>query len=379
MRNPPNGSFPYGVIEGFFGPAWSWSDRADYAPFLAGYDFDFYIYAPKDDALLRQHWRDDWRPEVWSELAALRAVYHDHGVRFGIGLSPFGLQQSYDAASARDLVRKVKRINELEPDILAILFDDMPYANRDVAEVQSTIVIDVLNVSEATRHLTCPTYYCDDPVLTAALGSAPDEYLHDFGERLPQDVQILWTGPKVCSPTYPKSHLEDVARRLGRKPFIWDNYPVNDGPRMCKYLHLRPCNERASLREHSAGVAANPMNQAQLSKIPLATLPLALSQREVYRPDAAFGEALTALCDDGFANALLTDLETFHDRGLSEISTVEHQQLLSRYGSFDTPAAEEIVQWLNGAFEPSAELLAEFAGFGQQLRAGRSTSNSPPS
>jgi hypothetical protein len=41
---------PYlGIIEGFFGPPWTWQEREAYAPYLKSHGYAFYIYAPKGD------------------------------------------------------------------------------------------------------------------------------------------------------------------------------------------------------------------------------------------------------------------------------------------------------------------------------------------
>ena len=190
--------------------------------------------------------------------------------------------------------------------------------SAELAAIQTTIVADALEVSRAKAHITCPTYYSDDSVLVNALGGAPDDYLQQFGATLNSSVDIFWTAPKVCTQVYTPAHLRDVAVRLGRKPFIWDNYPVNDGPRMCKPLHLRAVDARRALLEESAGFAANPMNQAGLTKILLATF-----------------------------------------------STDQLTRFKDKYGEHDTPISREIMRWLVGRFEPSAELTAEFEEFGQ--------------
>ena len=70
-----------------------------------------------------------------------------------------------------------------------------------------------------------------------------------------------------------REHLEGVRERLGCPVLLWDNCPVNDGPRMSRRLHLRAFTGRSvvpdvPLSRHGT----NPMNAAHLSRIPLATL-----------------------------------------------------------------------------------------------------------
>jgi hypothetical protein len=356
--------FACGVIEGFYGRAWSWQARADYAAFLKQTGFVFYVYAPKGDSHLRKAWREDWPDAEWRALEKLRARYRECGVGFGIGFTPWGTQKEYGPATRSDLLRKLARIDALEPDLLAILFDDMPGIVADLARRQVAIAHDARDASRARSFLFCPTYYSFDPVLESALGPMPSRYLEEIGEALDPEIGVFWTGPRICSREYTGAHLAEVAARLGRKPFLWDNYPVNDGPRMCRYLHLRAVAGRpATLRDWTSGLAANPMNQPELSKIPLRTLRESLAAGGTYDPAAAFRRAADAVCGPALARALEEDLAALHDGGLGALDPAQRAALRARYAPFDEPCAHEIVAWLDGAFEPSQEVLAAFEGW----------------
>jgi hypothetical protein len=356
--------FRCGVIEGFFGRPWSASARAGYADFLAQHGFDFYLYAPKADGFLRRAWREDWPVGERRALETLRARHREAGVEFGVGLTPYGLQTGYDAASRRALLEKVARIDALEPDLLAVLFDDVPGVRTDLAERQVAIAHDLIGASRARSFLFCPTYYSDDPIQASALGPMPERYLEHVGRLLDPGVAIFWTGPRICSREYAEAHLRDVAARLGRRPFLWDNYPVNDTPRLASHLLLRAVTGRpGALREWTSGLAANPMNQAELSKIPLLTLRESLTRGDAYDPNVAFREAARILCGAALAEALEADLPWLHDAGLGALDPARRAALRARYAGFGGPFAREVVEWLDGAYAPSAEHLAEFAGY----------------
>ena len=114
----------------------------------------------------------------------------------------------------------------------------------------------------------CPTYYSFDPILDKVFGERPENYLEDLAELLDQSIDIMWTGPKVISSELTVEHLKEVSSILKRKPLIWDNYPVNDGPKNCKFIFLDAFKNRSSdIKDHISGYMSNPMNQAQLSKI----------------------------------------------------------------------------------------------------------------
>jgi hypothetical protein len=356
--------FACGVIEGFYGEPWSFAARADYAGFLRDAGFDFYLYAPKYDEQLRKGWREEWPDAGWRALEALRARYRECGVAFGIGFTPWGAQLEYGPATRSQLRRKLARIDELEPDLLAILFDDMRGSVAELAERQVAIAHDARDASRASSFLLCPTYYSDDRVLESALGPMPGGYLEELGKRLDPQIEIFWTGPRICSREYTEEHLAGVAERLGRRPFLWDNYPVNDGPRMCRHLHLRAVAGRPrALREWTRGIAANPMSQPELSKIPLLTLCESLAAERDYDPAAAFRRAAHAVCGPALADALEQDLAELHDAGLGALDAARLAALRARYAGFDEPCAREVVRWLDGAFEPTEQLRAEFEGW----------------
>jgi hyaluronoglucosaminidase len=101
----------------------------------------------------------------------------------------------------------------------------------------------------------------------------------------------MWTGSAVCAPRIPSGHADGFGAAIRRKPFIWDNYPVNDYNRF--RLFLGPVRGRSSdLYEHVSGFVANPMNEAEASKIPLLTIADYLRDPEKYDPERSWEHAL---------------------------------------------------------------------------------------
>lgn len=347
--------FVRGVMEGFYGRSWSWQTREAYADFLKANGFGFYIYAPKDDAYLRRQWREDWPESQTQSLMHLASVYSDRGVAWGIGLSPFEIYLAFDDAAKCALREKVKAINRLDPDILCVLLDDMKGDVPRLAETQAEVFNFIADLSTARRFILCPTYYTFDPILEKIFGTMPEGYWEELG-RIDSSVDLFWTGPKVCSTEYPESHLKDVADRLGRKPFVWDNYPVNDSQRMSRFLQLRAYESRPyQMSEWTAGHAVNPMNQAWLSQIPFWTLGESYRLKDQYNPRRAVVDAVEALCGADLAKAILEDVPLFQDQGLDGLNEDQNRALIEKYGAFQSPFAEEIVDWLREgyAFDPS--------------------------
>ncbi len=350
-----------GIIEGFFGRSWPWQARQEYAVFLANVGYHYYIYAPKDDAFLRKRWQEDWPIETFTQLQALRKSYHQHHIDFGIGLSPYELYlEPYPERSSK-LIKKINQLNQLEPDILCLLFDDMRGDLPQLARIQCELVQCAAEHSSAKHIIFCPTYYSFDPILEKVFGARPENYWATLGQHIDPQVNIFWTGPKVCSTQYPAEHLQEVTDLLQRQPFLWDNYPVNDGAIKSRILQLRAFDQSHSqLQSKVAGHAVNPMNQPWLSRIPLATLPQAYREGDTYSPRQAFIDTCHQLCGPLLANQIIEDIALLQDIGLNNFSVAEQQELIKKYRAFaNNLYAAEIVDWLQGGYQFDPACLTE--------------------
>lgn len=341
---------PLGIIEGYFGKPWSMADRKAAITALRAYGYSFFHYAPKADAFLRRRWREPYSDPEFAALADLAAHCREAGVRFGVGLSPYALFKDFSGPARGDFVAKVRALDALGLDDLAILFDDMRGDLPELAVRQAEIVHCAMAEARATRIFTCPSYYTDDSVLDLVFGTRPVGYLEDFGRRLDPRVHVFWTGEEVCAREYSAGHLARVGEALQRKPTLWDNYPVNDGPRMSRFLHLRGFTGRpSSIGPELAAHAVNPALQPHLSLIPCLTLAASYAEGDRYQYMAAFRDAAVSLCGPEMAAALERDLMSFQDVGLERLGD-RAARLRERYAAFPGPFAREIVAWLDGAY-----------------------------
>lgn len=342
-------NFALGIIEGFYGREWPHQERLDTLAWMPSVGLDTYVYAPKSDRALRREWRQGHTPESWRRLLELRAAARTAGVAFGVGFSPWGLQRACSEADARALRAAVRRLNELAPDLLCILFDDMPGGSATLAARQLDVVGEVLAVSTASQHAVCPTYYSQDPVLEELFGPMPGDYLRELGTGLPQSSAILWTGRKVLSPGYRHSDIDWVRQRTGREVLLWDNYPANDGRVSSAYLHLRPFSGRPpELRDWCCGHLANPMNQPALSRLVLASL------GEIYQQSGYTRErgwrALLAHCPEPLAALLQRDVGRFQDQGREALSPSVRAGLSAEYRALGLRGGDEVADWLDGKY-----------------------------
>ncbi len=355
-----------GVIEGFYGLSWNWRERLGWVSFLKEHGFSFYIYAPKADSYLRKKWREPFPKDLEENLSRLSAQCRSAGVEFGVGFSPCGIYLSEFDDGARGLLQnRIDVFNRIGVDKLGILMDDMKGGLPGLARRQIEVVDRITQRSSAKRFIFCPTYYSFDPVLEKLFGKMPEGYFEQLGRGLDPEVGVFWTGEQVCSISYSEKHLSAVSGLLGRKLVLWDNYPVNDGPRMCKFLHLRPVTGRPpEIGRWLSAHAVNPMNQSALSKIVILTLKASYTQGAGYRPQTAFLSAAESVADSDFARQLEKDIPAFMDMGLDGMAQEEKERLKTVYlpylaskHNYTVQAAQEIIDWLDGRYNVTKDIF----------------------
>ncbi len=353
-----NTSPELGIIEGYFGKPWNWVDRTHVMQTLAPHGYRFFIYAPKADEHLRRRWKEPHPRETQDALAAFAASCRGAGVRFGVGLSPFEVYRHFDDEARATLRTRLAALESVGLDDLAILFDDMRGDIPDLAQRQAAIIGFVAGCTKASRLIMCPSYYTDEIVLDRVFGARPENYLEDLGRLLDPKVEVFWTGEEVCARAFSPGHLQDVAGRLRRKPFLWDNYPVNDGPRMSQFLHVRGFTGRpASMAAHVSAHAVNPALQPHLSLIPALTLIDSYTQGDRYCYMGSFRSAARLVMGDEGARLIENDLLSLQDAGLANLGE-RVQRLRAKYAAQAHPAAKEVVAWLDGKYAiTSAEML----------------------
>jgi hyaluronoglucosaminidase len=352
-----------GIIEGFYGTSWSWSARRDYPQFMANVGLNAYIYAPKSDAKLRANWSEPWSDTEISALQQCARDFQQRGMTFGIGISPIGLcdaSQGDSGAKARQnalaqLDHKLDQIASISTDLLCILFDDVPSSGDQMASMQLALCERIRARAKTKKVIVCPSYYTTDPVLEKLFGPRPADYWRALGSGLDSDIDFFWTGEQVCSATYSEDNLQLIAEQLRRPPVLWDNYPVNDGAKLSRHLHLKAFSGQPFLTELTAGHFANPMNQPYLSQLPLATLAFQYTQMSedhashagaYVNVDSYWRQVAKQQMGESLAADLLADIERFQTQGLDEISINDKALLIKKYSHYSSVYAEEVVAWL---------------------------------
>lgn len=338
----------FGVIEGFYGRTWTWSQRRNMLDFLSANGFSHYLYAPKADPFLRMHWQHNWPEPVFAELQALADYAMQQQQRFGLGLSPLSLVDAWGREPRQQLQQRLQQIRQLNPAALAILFDDIKGDKQHLASRQAEVLDVVAQYLPDTQLLMCPTYYSRDPLLPQLFGAMPENYWQQLGDLLPTEVDIFWTGEQVISEQYRAEDLHSISELLQRQPVIWDNSRVNDGRKTSPFLPIKPMLSPEAISGNVRGLLVNPVNQPALAMINLKTLLLPGSNSE------RLEQALQSLMPE-LQNAIQQSLHWFNHVGLESLKDEDKQQIKALFSSSSLPAAQQIMQWLNGdyRFDPA--------------------------
>ena len=212
----------------------------------------------------------------------------------------------------------------------------------------------------AARLIVCPSYYTDDPVLDRVFGQRPAGLpATTWAPRSTRRSRSCGPARRSAAANISPGHLARVTEELGRKPFLWDNYPVNDGPRMSRHLHLRAFTGRpAAIARPPRRPRGEPGLAADAQRHPDAHPGRQLRAGRRTTPTAGVprrprGRSAARTSPPGWS----ADLLTLQDGGLDELSDERRRKLRARYAAFDHPAAREVVAWLDGAYAVTGEEL----------------------
>ncbi|MGH7821545.1 MAG: beta-N-acetylglucosaminidase domain-containing protein, partial [Candidatus Binatia bacterium] len=314
-----------GVIFGPYGKPWSHGDRLDLLAWMGAHGMNTYVHAAKDDVYQRLQWRDPYPAEAFAAFSEEIAEAAAAGVAWVPNLSPgvplipsvtppnglpsrdicFSCEADFQA-----LVAKLQPFRNLGARVFMVSFDDVQKISTNVEDLVAFGAGDeAYGRMTATLLNRLQDHWPDSTILTVPAdysGTAQTAYLKSFGETLDPRVHVMWTGTAVVAREIAAADAEAFSDAIStpasgkRKLVIWDNFPVNDyngnifsslGLPTAFKLNVGPYKgRRADLLEHVDGIVANPMNEAQATKIPLYTIAAYLEDPTAY--DAANADAL---------------------------------------------------------------------------------------
>ncbi|MBV9283255.1 MAG: beta-N-acetylglucosaminidase domain-containing protein [Acidimicrobiia bacterium] len=349
---PPPFAFT-GAIEGSYGPPWSHADRLSAINWMAANGLDIYIHAPKFDPYARANWRDPYPPAQRADFASEIALASRLGVAWVPDISP-GLPEipgppasvpSTDIcfscpADVATLEAKLQPFFAAGARTLMISFDDVAKASthpEDLARygrgdaAYGNMNRDLLNT--VARHFQAQAAAAPFRLFTVLAdysGTGDTAYLAAVRSHggLDPDINVLWTGDQVVSPTINQSHAAAYARLVGRtRVGIWDNYPTNDYTGNAAgnpvRLFLGPVEGRSpTLATAVSGIVANVMNEAAANRFALGTLARYTARPATYDPEAAWRSTIASLGDAHLADALAALAENSRSSSLDRNESV---------------------------------------------------------
>ncbi len=107
-------------------------------------------------------------------------------------------------------------------------------------------------------------------------GTSDTPYLQGLRATLRRGVEVMWTGDQVPSHAFAPSDARAYGRLIGRRPLVWDNWTDDDTagnalPAGTARIFLGPYLRRPDVAGSVGGFFLNPMNEADLNLLPLAT------------------------------------------------------------------------------------------------------------
>ncbi|HVT68935.1 MAG TPA: beta-N-acetylglucosaminidase domain-containing protein, partial [Trebonia sp.] len=265
-----------GVIEGFYGPEYTDTERTELFDFMGENKMNDFVYSPKDDPYLRSQWQDPYPAAQLDAITQLvQRATADH-VQFTYALSP-GLSVCYSSASDEStLVTKLESMYAIGVRSFSIPFDDITegsfncaadtakWGTGDAASAEAQAYL--LNEVDADFVKTHSGVQPLQMVPTEYTGEGDSAYKTALRQDLNSDIVVGWTGDAVIPPTITTAQAQEADQVYGHQVLLWDNYPVNDYT--SSHLLMGPYTGRESgLAADLYGITVNPMIESEPSKI----------------------------------------------------------------------------------------------------------------
>ncbi|WP_327294207.1 MULTISPECIES: beta-N-acetylglucosaminidase domain-containing protein [unclassified Streptomyces] len=331
-----------GTIEGFYGTPWSQAARLDQLDFYGAHKMNIYVYSPKNDAYLRDKWRDAYPADQLARIKELVDRARANHVQFTYALSP-GLSACYSSDDdLKALVDKLQTIWDIGVRQFAIPLDDISYTHWNCDADQAKFGTGGGAAGTAQAYLLnrvnqqfIKTHQGAQPlemVPTEYYNVTPSPYKTAIAGQLDKDVLVEWTGVGVIAPTMTVSQAKSARTVFGHQILTWDNYPVNDY--VTDRLLLGPFNGRETgLAEQLAGITANPMIQPYASKLALYTVADYTWNDAAYDAGRSYGQAVHELSggSPGVERALRAFTDVNYSSSLNKQEAPELSAVISRY------------------------------------------------
>ena len=233
-----------GLVEGHYGTPLSAPQRRCLLEAMLPLHQNLYLYGPKDDPFAHDRWAEPYPPEPAAALGDAVDAARARAIDFVWAVSPGLLAgapapgASISFASDDDFARltaKLDAMRALGVRRFALFLDDIAHDlvwSADRAAFASPVAahaalanrLDAWVSAGGGAHLLFVA-----PVYTSG-ADGWRSYVAELGARLAPGIDVLWTGPRVYSPSIAAADLRDVDAALARPVVIWDNEPEDPSP-----------------------------------------------------------------------------------------------------------------------------------------------------
>ncbi len=252
-----------GVVEGFYGNNWSQTDRIRQFQFYGANKMNTYIYGPKDDPYHLARWREAYPTETAKKMEALVEEAKRNKVKFVWAIHP-GNDIQWNKTDSTNVVKKLEMMYKLGVRAFAVFFDDV-WGGEGTRGIKQAELLNYVTDNFVRKYddveplILCPTQY--------NRGWAGGTYLSELRDNLYKEVRIMWTGNSVVD-FINKGDMEWINNQIGRKAFIWLNYPVNDYC-ISRMLMGPTFGDDLNIANDLSGYTSNPMEYAEASMLSL--------------------------------------------------------------------------------------------------------------
>lgn len=285
-----------GVVEGFYGQPWSHEARMGLIDFYSEHKLNTYIYGPKNDKYHSSpKWRQPYPQNEAEQLKELISYANDKEVDFVWAIHP-GFDIKWNDDDRDKLIKKFESMYNLGVRAFAVFFDDISGKGTD-AEMQVKLLNYInQNFIKSKKDLKplimCPTEY------NRSRRKEETRYLEILGEKLDDDVHIMWTGDRALS-DITSENIQWIQTLIKRKPYIWWNFPVTDYSNS-RILMGEVYGIDKSIKTEVSGFVSNPMEYAEASKLALFSVADYTWNIEAYNSEKSWKEGIKSLLPDAY-------------------------------------------------------------------------------
>ena len=289
---PAEGAFE---IRGLKGLYWDGMEKYEKAlPWMADHGMNWLMFCYTSFPESARDWRKDYSAKQLADFKDFTARAQDKGVTVCLSFNP-GIWSNpplshSSEADYQTAWRKVRDCHAVGIQWFALCLDDIKkqltpedkakYGDLQTAQMEFTNRLwkDMQTLKPVPKLIFCPSAYTTEHMKEHA------EYTAYVGKHLDPSIDIFWTGPTVCSASISVADAQEAEKLFGRKPFVWDNYPVNDMfPKLWRPLLAPLKNRDPKLPGAVSGILFNPMKQWEVNKIPLESVAAYLNDPVGYK------------------------------------------------------------------------------------------------